>query len=196
MITANEQDFFDGGNYRIVDDSKASIRAATETLEGSDKIIGSFGLMIMCEDTEKTFLRFAEGYERIVAAGGLVFNERNELLLIKRQGKWDLPKGKVDAGETVEEAGLREVKEECNIDGLTLGELVHTSHHTYFLDGKRVLKTTHWYKMTATNYKRMKPQLEENITELEWVDPEKLDIGELDTYNSIRDLLRKFLERN
>lgn len=193
VITANEQDFYDGGNFRIVDDNPASIAAAVDTLERSDKIIGNFGLMVMTEDEEVTFRKFAKPYQRISAAGGLVYNEKGELLLILRQGKWDLPKGKVDKGETVEEAAVREVEEECGIDKLVLGEPVKKTYHTYFLDQQRVLKTTHWFKMTAVEYAAMSPQLEENITDLKWFDPKTLDIEALNTYTSIRELLRESL---
>ena len=52
---------------------------------------------------------------KIIAAGGLVTNENNELLMIFRRGKWDLPKGKLDKGETIEECAIREVEEETGI---------------------------------------------------------------------------------
>lgn len=193
VISADEQDFFLGANFRMVGDTTADILGAIETLERSDKIIGNFGLIIMTEDADATFKRFSKLYQPVAAAGGLVFNERDELLLILRQGKWDLPKGKVDKGETVEEAAIREVQEECGIEKLELLEPIMRMYHTYYLDQKRVLKTTHWFKMQALQYSKMLPQLEENITDLRWLDPKNLDIEALDTYNSIRELLRKAL---
>lgn len=193
VITANEQDFYSGGNFRIVDDKPASIATAIETLEKSDRGIGNFGLMVMTEDEDATFKKFAKPYKGISAAGGLVFNEKQELLLILRQGKWDLPKGKVDKGETVEEAALREVEEECGIEKLSLGAPIQKTFHTYYLDNQRILKTTYWFKMTALEYGKMAPQLEENITDLQWFDPKTLDIEALNTYTSIRELLRESL---
>lgn len=193
VITSNEQDFFLGGNFRIVDDTQAGINGAVETLERSDKIIGNFGLMVMTDNEDATFKQFAKPYKRISASGGLVFNEKGELLLIFRQGKWDLPKGKVDKGETVEEAAIREVQEECGIEKLILGEPIQQTYHTYTLEKQRVLKTTHWFKMEAIKYDQMLPQLEENITDLGWFDPLTLDIDKLNTYNSIRLLLRELL---
>lgn len=195
VISANEQDFFLGANFRMVDDTKEGMLGAIETLERSDKIIGNFGLIIMTEDADATFKRFSKLYQPVAAAGGLVFNEKDQLLLILRQGKWDLPKGKVDKGETVEEAAVREVKEECGIEKLEILEPIVQMYHTYYLDQKRVLKTTHWFKMRALQYNKMVPQLEENITDLRWFDPETLNIKELDTYNSIRELLAKALKR-
>ncbi len=191
VITDNEQDFFEGGNYRMVDDTPEAIATAIETLEKSVKLSAPFGLMVMCEDANRTFAAFSKPYEKITAAGGLVYNEKAELLLILRQGKWDLPKGKVDEGETIPEAAVREVQEECSIDRIQLGPLLTQTFHTYILDNRKVLKTTHWYRMLAKDYRRMSPQLEENITELKWFNPEELDLQSLDTYNSIRELLRE-----
>lgn len=189
VISADEQDFFLGANLRMVDDTTAGMMGAIETLERSDKIIGNFGLIIMTEDADASFKRFSKLFQPVAAAGGVVFNEKDEVLLIFRQGKWDLPKGKVDKGETVEEAAIREVQEECGIEKLELLEPIVRMYHTYHLDQKRVLKTTHWFKMRALQYGKMLPQLEENITDLRWFDPKKLDIEALDTYNSIRELL-------
>jgi len=50
------------------------------------------------------------------AAGGLVINEKKELLFILRRGLWDLPKGKNDGNEDSKECALREVKEETGFD--------------------------------------------------------------------------------
>ncbi len=195
VITNNEDDFYGAGNYRIVDDSEKSIVSAIETLENSDKIIGGFGLMIMTENEEECFRKFARRYQRITAAGGLVYNPERELLLIKRQGKWDLPKGKRDEGEKTEEAAVREVKEECGLEEVALGDFITATYHTYFLDNKRVLKTTYWYEMKALKFDNLIPQLEENITEVRWVNPETLDLKKLDTYQSIRSLLHTALAR-
>lgn len=193
IITSDEQDFYKGGNFRLANDTPEGIKSAVETLEGSDRSIGNFGIMVMTDDAEQTFRKFAKPYQRISAAGGLVFNEKGELLLILRQGKWDLPKGKVDKGETVEEAAVREVQEECGIGEIELGEPVVKTYHTYFLDQKRILKTTHWFRMDTSDYAAMAPQLEENITELKWFKVDELNLDSLDTYNSIRELLKASL---
>jgi hypothetical protein len=51
-------------------------------------------------------------FKLIQASGGIVFNQKNEILLIKRLGKWDLPKGKIKKSETLEECAIREIEEE------------------------------------------------------------------------------------
>jgi len=195
IITANDDDFFKKGNYRIVGDSAEELNSARETLETSRSMVDRFGILAMTANEDEAFNRLAKSYDRITAAGGLIYNEKNELLLIRRQGKWDLPKGKQDPGENTEEAAVREVQEECGIRSLRLGEFLTKTYHTYAIEGQRVLKTTWWYKMQALNYQNMMPQLEENITEVKWFDPKAIDLSELDTYNSIRDLMNRFMER-
>jgi ADP-ribose pyrophosphatase YjhB (NUDIX family) len=188
-ITNNENDFFSSGTYRVIDDDEASILSAIEMLENSDRSQTDFGIMVMTENVENTFSRISKLFESIDAAGGLVYNELEELLLIKRQGKWDLPKGKVDDGETIERAALREVTEECGLKEVEIKEFFTKTFHTYFLNGKRILKITHWYKMYTEKNQTLVPQSEENITEVKWFDTKTLDPQTFLTYNSIRSIL-------
>jgi 8-oxo-dGTP pyrophosphatase MutT (NUDIX family) len=125
----------------------------------------------------------------IKAAGGVVFNNSGEVLLIKRLGKWDLPKGKIDANEGTEEAALREVEEECGIKELSIKSFLTFSFHTYKQHGYRFLKETSWYKMKSSYSGQLTPQLEENITEVKWEPFDTLDIQQLDSYLSIKDVL-------
>src|SRR4051794_1665781 len=87
--------------------------------------------------------------QKIIAAGGLVTNEYNELLMIFRRGKWDLPKGKLDEGETIEQCAVREVEEETGIGNLELVKLVGITYHEYFDKhiNTEVRKETHWFAM-------------------------------------------------
>ena len=125
--------------------------------------------------------------QAIAAAGGYLvrMNDRNELelLLIFRRGKWDLPKGKVDPGETVQEAGIREVEEEVGAKGLEIILTLNESHHTYPHKGRLVFKTTSWYVMTTTS-DDLTPQAEEDIQKLEWV--EWGNAGRLLGYESLK----------
>lgn len=158
-------------------------------LENSSRSMGEFGLMVITDNEDETFKKFCKDYQRITAGGGLVYNRKQELLLIFRQGKWDLPKGKKDKGEEIEETAVREVQEECGLGEIELGDFIAKSYHTYFMDGQRVLKTTHWYEMKVKETSEMEPQLEENITDLKFFPLSELNIETLDTYNSIRDIL-------
>ncbi len=132
--------------------------------------------------------KFRKYLKKIRAAGGLVFNPNGELLLIKRNGLWDLPKGKLESGEESSVGAIREVEEECNVSDLTINKALGTSYHVY-KDDKWMLKPTDWYVMTANNWQDAKPQLAENIVEIKWVNPDDLIIAELDTYSSIREVL-------
>ena len=149
----------------------------------------SRGLVILCDNVEAAFKDFVSHFVMIEASGGVLFNDEGEVLLIKRLGKWDLPKGKMDAGESTAEAALREVTEECGLDELTLGKELPATYHTYKMHNHRFLKITWWFAMTTTSKIKPVPQTEENITEAKWYNWHHLDTAELDTYRSIRDLL-------
>ena len=119
----------------------------------------------------------------------MVYNDQNEVLLIFRLNFWDLPKGKIDPGETKAAAAVREVQEETGIEVLELEEFIHTSYHTYRTkSGKRILKPTYWFRMRTTQ-KVLSPQEEENIEKAEWRDlPEFLE-SDPKIYSSIREIL-------
>ena len=114
--------------------------------------------------------------QKIVAAGGLVQNEKKEVLMILRLGKWDLPKGKQDEGESLEDCAVREVQEETGLKNVQLREFVGTTTHEYF-DGhlqRDVIKETHWYNMQVNGVQQLTPQTEEDITDIRWVDKKDL----------------------
>lgn len=107
----------------------------------------------------------------IIAAGGLVQNPSQEILLIFRRGFWDLPKGKLDAGETIEACAIREVEEETGLQHVTIQKFITITQHEYFdpFLKQEVVKESHWYAMTIDSYQNGLPQTEEDITEIKWV---------------------------
>lgn len=123
---------------------------------------------LYAKDAEQLFRDFCSQFNVIPAAGGLVFNDKGEALLIFRRGSWDLPKGKIDPGESPEEAAVREVQEETGLKQVSLHELIATTYHTYRhkKDG-RVLKPTYWYRMSAPE-QALTPQAEEGIEQAVW----------------------------
>ncbi len=149
----------------------------------------SKGILMITDDLEFAFKDFYTHFVPIEAAGGLVFNEQNEVLLIKRLGKWDLPKGKIDGDESDEEAAIREVEEECGIGSLSITSPLPSTYHCYKQHNHRFLKTTYWFKMSTTDTKPLVPQKEEHITEARWENWENLNPLTLDSYASIQDLL-------
>src|SRR5690554_3653438 len=93
-------------------------------------------VQIHTNDDKEAFSLFCNSFQMIKAAGGFVKNNEGLLLFIYRLGKWDLPKGKVEEGESVEEAAIREVEEECGLKGL---EIEHKVANTYHIDRKSVV---------------------------------------------------------
>lgn len=107
----------------------------------------------------------------IIAGGGIISNEQDEILMIFRRGVWDLPKGKLDDGETIEACALREVEEETGVQNVQLGPLVGVTYHEYFDTWKQrdVSKETHWFAMRISGAQNLVPQAEEDIEEIKWV---------------------------
>ena len=131
-------------------------------------------------------------YKNILAAGGLVWNAHHkQFLIFKRLGMIDLPKGKVDKGETFEEAALREVEEECGLHELKITNKLATTFHTYRLADKIILKETRWFEMTYHGTATPTPQTEENIEAVWWINPEDFKDFAAYTYPSIREVLKK-----
>lgn len=125
----------------------------------------------------------------IPAAGGLVENEKGELLLIKRRGYWDLPKGKVDEGESLEQTAVREVQEETGLQAVTLGDFVGTTYHGYFIKNTPCIKPSHWFWMKVSGNPTVAPQLEEDITEIIWITRDEVDDYWPMALSTVRDLL-------
>ena len=126
----------------------------------------------------------------IVAAGGVVLNEKNDILFIFRRGFWDLPKGKLDDGETIEECATREVCEETGLINIQLTSHIKTTFHEYFDKwiGEEVIKETHWYLMKTTDT-LLKPQISEDIEIAKWVSVNDLSSYLHNTYPSIKDVI-------
>jgi len=128
-------------------------------------------LNIYHENIDILWKEFRNYFRCIDAAGGVVFNNENKILFIYRNSRWDLPKGKVEIGESIESAAIREVEEECSIYNLEIKEFITSTHHIYFDEkdkDKNILKTTHWYKMIHLGDQTPSPQEIEGITKAEW----------------------------
>ena len=146
------------------------------------------------KDGDRLFKEFCTQFTILEAAGGLVFNPAGEALFIYRLESWDLPKGKIDPGETPEIAAVREVQEETGLGEVELGAFIQMTYHTYrHLKKGRILKPTYWYKMSTTELV-LTPQTEEHIDKAEWKSiPEFLE-GSLNVYPNIRLVLEQSLE--
>lgn len=138
-------------------------------------------------------------YGKVSAAGGVVFNQKNEVLLIHRRGFWDLPKGKIDSGETKKEAAVREVMEETGIKNVTLEKPLKlyyngkkTTYHTYRYKRRQTIKPSHWYIMT-TKKQKLTPQTNEDIKKAIWVPVKKLEKYMDGMYPAIRDIIQSIV---
>lgn len=126
-----------------------------------------------------------------MAGGGLVQNEKNEVLLIFRRGKWDLPKGKLDKGESIEDCAIREVQEETGLLNISLEGPLMTTYHTYHEGSRYILKESHWYGMKAMGDEKLIPQTEEDILEIKWVKPRDLKQYYSESFPSVVDVLKR-----
>ncbi len=149
----------------------------------------SLPMAIVWKDREKLFAHFRSYFQYIEAAGGRVYNNKQEVLMIYRLGKWDLPKGKVEEGESPEKAAIREVREECGISEIGILKKLLPTYHIYRIEKKLMLKKTHWFEMEHCGSEKPKPQIEEAITEAKWISEKQLGSLKSASYASIWDVL-------
>ena len=146
---------------------------------------------VLCKDAKIFKNAVAKSVTLIEAAGGLVKNETAGFLFIYRNDKWDLPKGKIEKGEGVKEAAVREVEEECGIKVSKLEHKICKTYHVYIYKGEVVLKKTHWFNMRCKGNEKLKPQKEEGITDVRWFSKSYISTIEANTFPSIMDVLAK-----
>jgi 8-oxo-dGTP pyrophosphatase MutT (NUDIX family) len=138
---------------------------------------------------ETDFWQIFKKHKFIVAAGGLV-QSGSRFLFIKRNDVWDIPKGKLDPGESPEIAAVREIEEECGLIAPIITDQLLQTYHTYHHKGKDVLKLTHWYLLEEGSQKsNLKPQLEEGITEIIYLEPNEFSLVLENTYSSIKEVI-------
>jgi 8-oxo-dGTP pyrophosphatase MutT (NUDIX family) len=152
-----------------------------------DKVHAGIYLHSNVEELRKAFWK---KFIMIKAAGGLVINEAGELLFIFRRGKWDLPKGKLDDGETLEACAVREIQEETGLQQVELKNHLVTTWHTYDESGHHILKETAWYLLSAPKKQALTPQTIEQITQIEWAAPNELPKYVSNTFPAIVDVLK------
>lgn len=118
---------------------------------------------------EEKLERFLRKKLPVVEAGGaLVYNNKKEILFIRRNSKWDLPKGKVEKGESYEEAAIRETMEETGVQDLEVRKFLGTTYHIFKRNDKFKLKITYWFQMYTDYSGQLTPESEENIKKVRW----------------------------
>lgn len=180
---------------RYTGKAKTLLHYADLLEKGSPKVAG---VTLTYPDLNQLWNDFLSHYDIVPAAGGLVrLEETDKYLFIFRRGYLDLPKGKIDNGETPEEAALREVEEETGLTQLKWQEAppaLHMTYHTYrsAKKKKRILKPTYWYKMQGTAQELI-PQLEEDIEWARWLSPSEICGLDLTFYSSLQKLIEEAL---
>jgi len=157
----------------------------------SGRVKGKTTFTFRVKDYEKIITEIKKQFKLIKAAGGIV-EKGNEILLIHRLNKWDLPKGKIEKGESIEVAAIREVEEECAVKAEILNKIGET-WHTYELKGKDILKCTYWFKMLCESDTDLKPQTEEAIDEVKWMHYDAaLKLLHQESYASISSIVTQY----
>ncbi len=157
-----------------------------EQLQRTDK----FTVILYDEDLEELFSLFKSCFIYVKAAGGIV-HEQDKILLIKRQGMYDLPKGHLETGETLEECAVREVKEECGLEDVKITAPFMNTLHIYYRNEAWFLKKTYWFRMSCPSHCTLSPQTEEDIEEVFWFPVSELDKITTRTYPSLLPVFQK-----
>ncbi len=165
--------------------SSSSVTTMLQQLESEKYYAG----VILHSDLDELLASFKSPLTLIIAAGGLVHTKDNELLLIFRKGKWDLPKGKLDDGENLEACAVREIGEETGATNLSIEGPLPVTYHTYYERGAHILKKSHWFLIRAHEKSILKPQLQEDISECKWVSVNDLGNYMDNTHASIIDVI-------
>jgi len=120
------------------------------------------------------------------AGGGLVYNDKNEVLFIFRNKKWDLPKGGIEKGEEIEDTAIREVEEETGVKGLKIIRKLPKTYHIFKRNGRYKLKITHWFEMRTSFNEKLIGQVEEGIEKVEWKTPNEIQVALTNSYENIK----------
>ena len=162
--------------------------------ENKKKLINN-NIILQTNNAHKTFIRFKENFFYIPAAGGVVTNRLHKILLIHKDNIWDLPKGKIEIGETPIYAAKREVFEETNVSvSKIINPSIYSTYHIYqdqFNFNQFTLKETKWFHMMSNCNSLLKPQRQEGIVDVRWFAYK--DVYALQTYKSIRDPIKFFI---
>ena len=140
---------------------------------------------------EEILKKFSKKIPIVVAGGGVVTNKKGKVLFIYRNNKWDLPKGKLDKGETIKQCAIREVEEETGVKGLKIENFLKTTYHIFKRNGKYKLKEVHWFAMRTSYTGKLKGQKSEGIEKVKWKGPKKIAKALENSYINIKILFEE-----
>lgn len=176
-----------GGTIVMNQPGSNCIAQTVHQLQHSD----AAAVIILSSQVTYYWQQFQNLFTPVTAAGGLVLNENNHYLFIFRRGKWDLPKGKLDEGENIVDCALREVQEETGLQKVMVDTPLGSTWHVYPENGQWMLKESIWFIMKGSSDERLVPQLEEEITKIEWVPPGALAPKLDNTFPSVLEVIRR-----
>ena len=195
-VFINEKTIFLGDSMNLISEKTNTKIAKYESEKTIEKALNLLKVqeeikcfLIYHDNLDELWERFKSFFKVIEAGGGLVKNPKDEVLFIFRLGKWDLPKGKMEEGESIENVALREVEEECGIAGLEIVRPLANTYHIYEHKGEAILKKTLWFEMFCASQCALTPQKEEGITEAKWLDKDQAQVALRNTYPAIQELL-------
>ena len=152
-------------------------------------------IAVLTPDVERTMASLAAQFVQVEAAGGVAVDGLGRRLLICRNGRWDLPKGHREAGESLEACAARETEEETGVHVASVGDLLCTTIHCYNLYGRWEMKHTSWFEMRVAEGSVLRPQGEEGIVAAEWVDDAEVRRRIKMSFPTIREVFRTLYER-
>ncbi len=141
-----------------------------------------------------TMFKSVFGDNYVLAGGGVVFDELGRVLVIYRNRRWDLPKGKMEPGETVQETAIRETREETGLKNLNIRYPFIITHHYYYRGGRRILKETHWFAMEGSNRELLVPAQHEGIEKAQWIPVEEISSLYDQTYANLLQVFDKIIQ--
>jgi 8-oxo-dGTP pyrophosphatase MutT (NUDIX family) len=144
------------------------------------------------EDVEGALNSILNRFKNIFAAGGIVQSVDDEIIMIYRLGKWDLPKGKIEPGEGVEIAAKREIEEEVGVSRLETISPLDNTYHFYFFKNQWIAKTTYWFHFLSKEKNELIPQTEEDIDKAVWMKKVEVEEAMHNTYPTIKKLIQLF----
>ena len=172
-------------NYYVVEDEDIPRAKVITFLENYNSVA------VLSSQPKRAFEKFAEQMVWVEAAGGVVESEQGEVVMIRRNERWDLPKGHREDGENFAECAAREAEEETGVKVAEVGRLLVTTLHAYNIYGEWELKLTAWYVMRALS-RHLTPQREEGIVRAEWVAPERIEEQIKNSFPTIKKVFSAF----
>ena len=141
------------------------------------------------KNEKKLLKKFLKKAPNVIAGGGKVYNDKGKVLFIFRNGKWDLPKGKIEKNESIEQTAIREVEEETGVKGLKIIKPLETTYHIFKRRGRYRIKITYWFEMQTSFDGKLFPQEKEGITKVKWLGKKKIKKAMKNSYANIKILI-------